>query len=191
MALIVASIDYEHREIILRDKPAPMLTASPKGTVPVFISQNGAVIDESLDIMLWALAQNDPENWLGGDIEAMKTLIAQTQDEFKPHLDRYKYASRYSNDAKRGQLDLDRRAKAETFITKLETRLCKSRYLFGPAPQLADYAIFPFIRQFANTDRRWWDSADYSKLRAWLEKLMVNPAFVACMHKYALWQNPG
>jgi len=95
MALHAAGMDYEHREVLLRDKPAAMLEVSEKGTVPVFITKGGAVIDESLDLMFWALAQNDPEGWLDTDMVAAKALIAQNDGAFKHHLDRYKYKSRY------------------------------------------------------------------------------------------------
>lgn len=195
MALIIAGIDYEHREIILRDKPASMLKASPKGTVPILILGGpqtldellDKILDESLDIMLWALAQSDPENWLEGDLPAMTSLIEQTQSDFKPHLDRYKYASRYDSAIKRGELDMSARAKAEKFIAKLEERLSQNAYLFAASPRLADYAIFTFIRQFANTDRTWWDSANYPKTQAWLGGLLASDLFKNCMKKYDLW----
>lgn len=190
MALIAAGISYEHRELILRDKPASMLAYSPKGTVPVFVTKNGQVIDESLDLMRWALTQNDPQDWLGGDASKTADLIAQNDGDFKHHLDRYKYASRYKDDAARGDVDLSHRASAQIFISTLETALTANANLARDTPSLADIAIFPFIRQFANTDREWWDSAPYPKTQSWLERHLGSELFKTCMTKHKLWADP-
>lgn len=186
MALCAAQIEYEHREIILRDKPASMLAASPKGTVPVFIKSGGEVIDESLDLMHWALSQNDPHNWMSADKNQTADLISQNDGPFKHHLDRYKYPSRYG-DAGRGQTDSAQRDAACEIIAGYEDRLKTGRNLTGDAPTLADIAIFPFMRQFANTDRAWWDNAPYPQTRAWLERHLASPVFIAIMKKHALW----
>ena len=128
MALYVSRLSYEHREVVLREKPDHMVQVSPKGTVPVFIRDNGDVIDESLDLLLYALEHNDPEGWLDCDKVEAKTLIAANDGPFKHHLDRYKYASRY-NDVPRGDIDLLHRQSAETHLKALESRLEQHPYL--------------------------------------------------------------
>lgn len=186
MALRIAQIDYEHREIILRDKPASMLKYSPKGSVPVFITSAGEVIDESLDIMRRALAQNDPDNWLVGSSAESDELIAQNDGPFKHHLDRYKYPSRYG-DATRGQTDPAHRDEACKIVADYEARLGEQNNLVGDKPCIADIAIFPFMRQFANTDRVWWDSAAYPRTHAWLERHLESELFKSVMTKHPLW----
>lgn len=187
MALHVAGIELEHREILLRDKPQAMLDVSPKGTVPVLVISDTEVIDESLDVMHWALAQRDPRNWLAGDTVLATDLITTNDGPFKHHLDRYKYASRYNDSAQRGDVDLTHREAAETYIQSLETRLEHGPYLLGEAQTLADIAIFPFIRQFANTDREWWSLAPYAKTRDWLTRHTDSELFKDIMVKYPLW----
>lgn len=185
LALQVAQTACELREVILRDKPAAMLEASPKGTVPVLVLDDGSVIEESLDIMLWALEQSDPHAWLTPTyLDEALELITQVEDEFKPHLDRYKYSQRYeANDA------LEHRGAAARFLSSLEPRLTQS-WLFGSKPSLADAAIAPFVRQFANTDRLWFDAQPWPALNAWLNDFLHAPLFEAVMHKYPLWA-PG
>ncbi len=184
MALQSAGINYEHREVALREKPAAMLTASPKGTVPVLVLGSGQVIEESRDVMDWALAQNDPAGWRNGvDIP----LIEACEGNFKYHLDRYKYASRYKESASRGDTDIDHRRQAERFITQLENRLESGPYLTGNQQNQTDIAIFPFIRQFANTDKDWWQSAPYIQTQDWLERHCTAPIFLSIMQKHALW----
>lgn len=187
MALRVSDVAYEHREVLLRDKPSAMLAASPKGTVPVFITDKGTVIDESLDLMRWALAQNDPHNWLEGDNHDAGALIETNDGPFKHNLDRYKYASRYNQDAARGDVDLSHRKSAESFIQRLEDKLADSDYLLGNKQSLADIAIFPFIRQFANTDRDWWKTSAYQKTGAWLERHTSSSLFLGIMTKHPIW----
>jgi len=185
MALHISGESYEHREILLRDKPAAMLEASPKGTVPVFITDSKEVIDESLDLALWALGRRDPENWLGPfDAE----LTAQNDGPFKTHLDRYKYASRYDAAKKRGEVDRAHRAAALEILVDLNERLTHSPYLSGPARSLTDIAIFPFIRQFAAVEPDWWQAAPLPALRRWLEEHLQSDLFKAVMTKYPLWQ---
>ncbi|HCS18249.1 MAG TPA: glutathione S-transferase, partial [Erythrobacter sp.] len=145
MALSSSGLEYEHREVVLRDKPPEMLEVSPKGTVPVLVTQTGTVIEESLDIMRHALAMKDPEGWLERDDPE---LVAANDGPFKHHLDRYKYATRYA--------DVDpeeHRSAALDILRQVEARLAKDAYLCGARRGLADIAIFPFIRQFANADR--------------------------------------
>lgn len=197
MALAISGLEYEHREIILRDKPASMLEFSPKGTVPVFVTEQGEVVDESLSLMQHALGLNDPEDWLEGKNARAEQYIADNDGPFKHHLDRYKYASRYSDDAKRGDVDLTHRHAAEGYIAKLEARLNESPFLSGETRGFADIAIFPFIRQFANTDRDWWNGPQndtdgtkvppYPATHAWLEGHLSSELFTSIMAKIPLW----
>ncbi|NNE56469.1 MAG: glutathione S-transferase [Hellea sp.] len=188
MGLKVSGLSYEHREIILRDKPAHMLEVSPKGTVPVFIKEDGAVIDESLDLLYYSLGHNDPRSWLDCDLKEAQSLIKDNDEPFKHHLDRYKYASRYDPEAKRGDVDQAHRLEAEEFISRYETRLAQAPYLLGQKQSIADIAIFPFMRQFANTDLEWWDQAPYPETRAWLTRHLESDLFKSIMVKHPLWQ---
>ena len=192
MALAISGLNYEHREIILRNKPASMLRFSPKGTVPVFITADGMVIDESLDVVHYALGQNDPEGWLARKDDMSAQFMADNDGPFKHHLDRYKYASRYNEDAKRGDVDMGHRADAETYIQKLESRLSNAPYLAGETRGLADMTIFPFIRQFANTDINWWNGPEdaappYPATHKWLTGLIGSDLFKQIMTKHPLW----
>lgn len=188
MALLVSGTVCELREIVLRAKPQEMLQASPKGTVPVLVLPDGHVIDESLDIMLWALGKNDPELWLAPEAEsldAMLPLIAQNDGDFKQHLDRYKYPDRYEN------VDpLQHRAAASLFLAALEKRLAPHPFLFGSRPALADIALFPFIRQFAETDRPWFDAQPWPNLQRWLAGLLSTALFDQAMQRFEPW-HPG
>ncbi|MBT3991612.1 MAG: glutathione S-transferase [Rhodospirillaceae bacterium] len=186
MALFASSQACELREVLLRDKPLEMIEQSPKATVPVLVLEEGEVLEQSLDIMLWALNQNDPDHWLepeGASLEDMLALIQATEGEFKGNLDRYKYANRYA-----GADPLHHRSEAEKFLKQLEARLADSAHLFDSNPTLADYAIAPFIRQFANTDRDWFDAAPYPNLQKWLENFLAQEPFTAVMAKYPVWQ---
>jgi glutathione S-transferase len=186
MALYSSNQICTHREVVLRDKPNEMIAISPKATVPVLEVSKGEVIDQSLDIMLWALRQDDPDRWLKPDtgaLDDMLVLITQCEAEFKPHLDRYKYANRYS-DAD----PITHRSQAEGFLFLLERRLTRTPYLFGNRPALADFAIFPFIRQFANTDRYWFDQTPYPSVHKWLAEFLESDIFTIIMKKYAPWK---
>jgi len=181
MALSVSGARYDHREVVLRDKPAEMLAVSPKGTVPVLVTEHGAVLEESLDIMRWALGRSDPESWLARHDEA---LLEANDGPFKHHLDRYKYATRYD--------DVDpeeHRAAALEILQRLEARLAASAFLCGDARGFADIAIFPFIRQFANADRTWFDAQDLPGLQAWLAALIGSDLFAGVMHKHPQWRS--
>jgi len=180
LALVSAGIDTELREILLRDKAPEFLETSPKGTVPVLVT-NDQVIEESLDIMDWALAQNDPEGWLDFPAEG-RALIAECDGPFKTALDRYKYHSRHSADPEA------ERAKAASFLRKLDTKLADHPYLYGPKPTLPDMAILTFVRQFANTDRTWFDAQDWVGLKRWLTTFTDSARFAAIMGKYPKWQ---
>lgn len=186
LALKVSEHCCELREVVLRDKPEAMLQISPKGTVPVLVDIDGTVIDESLDIMLWALKQNDPLRWLdseSGSIDEMTELISQTDGEFKFHLDRYKYSNHYQGADAEVHRDL-----AANFLFQLNTRLNQTPFLFGTNPTLADIAIFPFVRQFANTDRIWFDSQTWHKLKDWLGYFRESEIFLSVMKKHRQWR---
>ena len=182
LALHVSGITVEHREILLRDKPLAMLAASPKGTVPVLVLPDGTVLDESLDIMLWALRQHDPEAWLLNERAAL-ALVEACNTRFKPHLDRYKYATRYA-----GEDPHAHRSAAAQFVRDLETRLAGTRALTGRTDGLADYAIFPFIRQFAHTDPDWFAAQDWPRVRTWLDRHLHAPRFAGIMLKHPGWR---
>jgi glutathione S-transferase len=171
MALAVSGAAHEIREVKLRDKPAAMLAASPKGTVPVLVLPDGQVIDESLDIMRWALARNDPEHWLDGDDTA---LIAANDGPFKHHLDRYKYPDRHASDP------LEHRAQGLALLADLDARLRRHAYLCGETRTLTDAAILPFVRQFAAVDRAWFD-AQLPALQRWLAEGLASPLFAEIM----------
>jgi len=183
MALAASGMPVRVREIILRDKPPEMLAASPKGTVPVLVQVHGGVIDESLDIMHWALARNDPEGWLRADPAETARLIARNDGPFKHALDRYKYADRHKTDS------AAHRDCAMDVVAVLSARLATNGgQLLGPAPTLADIAIFPFVRQFAATDEDFWESQAPANVRAWLAGHVSSPRFAAIMTKFPRWQ---
>jgi len=178
MALKYAGIDVEIREIALRQKPQSMLQVSPKGTVPVLVLTNGNVLEESLDIVFWALAQQDKQGWLAVDIVVAKALIAENDGDFKQALDRYKYPDRFPN-----ALPADYRSQGEIFLQRLERRLNESQYLLAETISVADIAIFPFIRQFVAVDSAWFALAPYPKLAAWLSQLVESNLFLSIMQK--------
>ncbi|MCF6444507.1 glutathione S-transferase [Nereida sp. MMG025] len=181
LALVLAEQQVGLREVVLRDKPAHMIEVSPKATVPVLIAGD-QVIDESLDVMLWALGQNDPHGLLDMPDEG-HALIAQNDGPFKAALDRTKYGTRYPDCD-----PMEERAKAKAILMTLEPRLAGG-WLFGDAPKLADYAILPFIRQFANSDRAWFDAQDWPHLRAWLDHFLDSALFDGIMRKYPKWED--
>ncbi len=182
MALLAADIDVELREVVLRDKPQSMIDVSPKATVPVLVLPDGTVIDESLEIMVWALAENDPLEWLtpeSGTLDDMLALISQNDGPFKHHLDRYKYPNRYED------VDpLEHRQDAEKILNRLDGRLAVGKYLFGSRPALADFAIAPFIRQFANTDKEAFDAMPFVHVQRWLDDFLAAELFERALTKY-------
>lgn len=182
MALRYAGIAVEIREISLKDKPAHMLQVSPKGTVPVLVLPDGTVIDQSLDIMQWALQQHDADGWLQADLAQTKLLIAENDGTFKQSLDRYKYAIRFPEHPAEYY-----RQQGEQFLAALEQRLQQRAFLIRDTVSLADIAIFPFIRQFAAVDQQWFDCSDYIRLRNWLEQLVESSLFESVMAKYPVY----
>lgn len=184
LAVMSSGRTCELREIVLRDKAPEFLAASPKATVPVLVPPGGAVLEESLDIMFWALEANDPEDLLprDGEAEAMRDLVAKSDGPFKQRLDHYKYTNRYENaDGIRERDD------AREFLTDLDARLQASPWLFGEQPKYADLAILPFVRQFAFVDRPWFDGQSWSALRGWLDRFLASDRFAAIMAKYPKW----
>ena len=191
LALAVSGLQYELREVSLKSKPPEMLAASLKGTVPVLVQPNGQVIDESLDIIRWALAQHDPQGWLTqASPDDMQVLIAGNDGEFKHALDRYKYPNRYpmesGSDAK--AFALAQRFEAACWLSKLEPRLDQG-WLFSPQPSLADMAILPFVRQFAHTDAEWFAAQTWPQLQAWLARFERSALFDSVMAKNEPWQS--
>lgn len=178
MALAQANIAVEIREIALSNKPRHMLQVSPKGTVPVLVLADDRVIEQSLEIMFWALAQHDVEGWLLADVTLTNQLIAENDGGFKQALDRYKYPERYPE-----AHAADYRAQGEMFLQKLETLLNQSNFLLGEKVSLADIAIFPFIRQFAAVDAAWFEHAPYPKIGVWLKALSASALFDKIMKK--------
>lgn len=183
LAIQSSGVAVELREILLRDKPALFLTTSPKGTVPV-LAAGEQVVEESRDVMLWALSQNDPEGWLTMPADG-HALIDTCDGPFKEALDHTKYAVRFP------ELDeADERAKALVFLRDLNDLLSDAAFLMGPQRTLADMAILPFVRQFANTDRSWFDAQGLRPLTRWLDDFLGSTRFAAIMAKYPPWQ-PG
>ncbi|MFT7183852.1 MAG: glutathione S-transferase [Oceanicoccus sp.] len=169
------------REVLLREKPPSLLSVSPKGTVPVLVLNDGTVFEESLEIMQWALAQNDPDAWLD---ETGLELVSENDASFKKALDRYKYFDRHPENPQ-----LYYREKAEVFIQKLEKVLSTSTFLAGEEIRFVDVAIFPFIRQFASIDLIWFESSRYIHVRRWLQTFIKSPLFEQSMVKYDQWHS--
>ncbi len=191
MTLAVAEIEYEHREVVLRDKPPELLQASPKGTVPVMVlnphePDRRLVLEESLDIMNWALDQRDPESWRASQPDTRKTIerwLLEFEQQFKPNLDAYKYRTRQSEPQQRARLV------GETILSELNVRLGVTRYLFGNQLGYADVAVFPFIRQWANVDPHRFHDLNLAALARWLDAQLQSPLFQHVMQKHPRWTN--
>lgn len=182
LALTYAGIQVELHEISLKTKPVKMLNASPKGTVPVMILCDGTVIEQSLEIMHWALLQQDKAGWLKADSFITEQLIFENDHSFKEALDRYKYAVRFPEKTVK-----DYRMQCEVFLEKLEKQLNQTAFLVSHQLSLADMAIFPFIRQFANVDIAWFNEAPCPELNAWLKNLIESELFSNIMKKEPLY----
>lgn len=187
LAIYFSDREVEQREIVFWDKPEPMLQASPKGTVPVLVLPErerlpaGKVIDESWEIMQWALSDSDflPT----GSISEIESWIEQNDFEFKNHLDAYKYSEQFPEIENK-----QARQNGEVFLQKLELALQSSSYLLGEELSVVDLAIFPFVRQFAHVDKRWWQNANYPALKVWLDKHLQSDYFKAVMKNRPVWQ---
>ena len=181
MALLVSGTICIIREVKLSQKPEALIAASPKATVPVIVLPDGGVIEESLAVMRWALARNDPEDWLAREDRA---LIEANDGPFKHHLDRYKYPERHASDP------AEHRAAGLALLAVLEARLAGRRNLCGDARGITDVAIFPFVRQFAETDRAWFDVQPFPRLQAWLRHHLQSSLFTDIMVRLDPWR-PG
>ncbi len=184
MAIHISGQRCELREVLLRDKPPSMLEYSAKGTVPVLILQDGKVIDESLDVIDWALNLNDPDDWQRSkDTKKTKELIKINDGEFKYHLDRYKYSKRYDNEDPEFH-----RKKCLKFIESINNELNNSEYIFDDNISYADIVLLPFIRQFRIADIEWFDSLPYDNLKKWLSSFLNSSLLNSIMKKYDLWK---
>ena len=187
MALACSRITVELREVVLREMPAAMLACSPKATVPVLVLADGRVLEESRDIIGWALSENDPEDWMpAAESEAYSTamcLIDENDGSFKEQLDRYKYALRYPEHPA-GYY----RAQGGAFLKRLDDRLGRHPWLLGDRMTVADVAIFPFVRQFAHVDKPWFDRAPWPWLQQWLDRQLQSELFTSVMKKYPQWR---
>jgi len=177
LAIAQSGVSVLLHEVDLKAKPEPMLQLSPKGTVPVLLLPDGRVIDESLDIMLWALRQNDPHGWLSTFDEGLP-LIQQNDHDFKKVLDRYKYPERHPEFSQAHY-----REQAELVLRDWESRLQRQAFLSGEKAGIADLAILPFVRQFAQVDRAWFDASAYRKLGDWLSAWVRSDLFLAVIRK--------
>ena len=188
------------RDVVLSNKPEEMLIASPKGTVPILVlskftldkgieDNKSLVIEESLELMLWALSQNDPNDLLLGGINSKYDLLPDMVEfitifdtEFKVCLENYKCAKRYHE----SNLEECRKA-CEVYIADLEHQLNRHSFLFDEQESLVDIALLPFMRQFARIERQWYLQSAYPKLREWLNRYLQSPMFTKVMAKYPLW----
>lgn len=189
MALAYAGIRVELREVVLRDMPAELLSISPRATVPVMQLPGGRVLQESMDIVEWAIHSNDPDGWRPDResiyFEVGYEFLQENDTAFKAALDRYKYADRYPNYPPETY-----REQGEIFLTKLEMQLQTRRFLFGDDCSVIDVCIFPFVRQFAHVDTDWFYAAPYPALQSWLDAWLASGLFNGVMQKYPRWQ-PG
>lgn len=182
LAIASSGVAVELREIVLRDKPDDMLIASPKGTVPVLVANE--VVEESLDVMHWALDQQDTKGLKQRLTEEGTTLIAECDGPFKTALDLTKYAVRHPDTD-----PAESRAAAASFITKLDAQLDGKSWLYGDQPSFADLAILPFVRQFAHTDLEWWDAQPLTHAQTWLATFKASDRFASIMTKYPPWKS--
>ena len=186
MAIYRSQVPVLLRDIVLSDKPPEMLEASPKGTVPVVVTSCGTVIEESAEVMLWALSENDPDDLLLSTepemFDSMRGLIHQFDTEFKPCLEAYRAAKRYHEPNL-----LECRQACETHLCELEDCLTRHSFLMADQESLADLALLPFIRQFARVERQWYLQSPYPKLRQWLNQYLQSRMFSKVMTKHELW----
>jgi len=183
VTLLYSGIPVELREVVLGDKPPEFVACSPKATVPVLALDNGQVLEESLEIMYWALAQNDPDGWLHTDRTAAEKLISENDGAFKENLDAYKYSDYHPEKTAE-----EHRAAGEVFLQELELRLQQQAYFLGANQSIADVAVAPFVRQFAHVDSDWFEATGYEKLKDWLKKFKKLDLFHSAMRKYPAWR---
>lgn len=183
LVLSACDIHCELREVVLRDKPEQMLSISPKATVPVLQLIDGTVIDESHDIIRWAVHQNDPHNWQSC-LDDMDNLVQVNDFQFKTHLDKYKYSNRNPELSKE-----EHRSNGNFFLELLNDRLEKSNFLSGDHQTITDLAIFPFIRQFSFVDKNYFNTLPFDQLKHWLEWHLNSQLFQNIMTKYTPWKS--
>lgn len=192
MAVMASGLTVGLREILLRDKPAAFRAVSSKATVPVLELDDGIILDESRDIMFWALdTSGDPAGWLEcyhRDKQAVIAFLDQLEGPFKTALDKYKYATRYRTEEGAPIDGLAHRAVGATFLSDINISLARQPFLSGAAIGLMDYASLPFIRQFRIADESWFDEQEWPFLQAWLQDFLTSEMFSSVMVKYALWQ---
>ena len=182
MALLQAGRHFEAVEVSLRDKPASLLALSPKATVPVLQLPDGRVIEESWDIMRWALAAPDAQDWWArAQSPENLDLLRRNDGEFKHHLDRWKYPQRYAGETLTP--DAHRDKAVEVLLRPLDARLRDAPFLGGDSPCATDLAVMPFVRQFAAVDQGWFEALDLPSMRSWLSGWLASPLFAACMRK--------
>ncbi|MEE9351132.1 MAG: glutathione S-transferase [Thiotrichaceae bacterium] len=198
LGILLAQQPVMLRAITMHNKPDEMLTASPKGTVPVLVVDSNLVVDESLDIMLWALTRHDPQNLLYSHpntgqetgqnkaLAEMLKVIEENDQQFKPSLENYKRAKRFHHESE----DADR-LECEPFIQRLESRLTQHDFFMGPTPSLLDYALLPFVRQFSKVNRPLFREVPYTNLQRWLDHHLQSQLFAKAMFKYPLWMKSG
>ena len=189
LAILMSQQTVLIRAIVMKNKPADMLALSPKGTVPVLVLgtvPSTHVIDESLDIMLWALNLSDPDNLLYAEdakaLPEMLTIINEYDQQFKPNLERYKRAKRFHGDDEE-----ECRLQCEPFIQTLEQRLSQQPFLMGSTPSLLDFALLPFVRQYSRVNRQHYLHGPYTHLQNWLKHHLQSRLFSKAMLKYPLW----
>lgn len=176
------------REIVTKDKPSELLASSPKGTVPVLVLSDGNVIEQSLEVMMWALHRNDPQDLLRLSNPSLSKqihqLIQQNDNEFIGHLEKYRASVRYRND------DIEqRRNLCEAFISELEAKLARHDYLFGDSPSLADFAVMPFVSQFVRVEKKWFVQSEYQNVGRWLRSHLESKLYTQVMKQYPLWND--
>lgn len=180
MALLVADIDFDAHEVSLRDKPPEMLALSPKGSVPVMFLPGGLVLEQSWDIMRWALEQQAAKGfWATAQTAENLDWLARNDGVFKHHLDRYKYPERYDEASR----EVHRKQALASFLRPLNSRLEQSSFLGGSEPCATDMALFPFARQFAAVEAAWFERLELPALQAWLAGWLASPLFLHCMQK--------
>ena len=185
LAIKYSGIEVELREIDLNNIPKALSDISSDETVPLIVFPDGKTIDESWDIVKWAVTSNDPDGWLGSDVSLLQDaeMLVETNDySFKQDLDHYKYADRYPEYPMQHY-----RSEGEEFLIELEDRLSDNRYLSADSLSLSDIAVLPFIRQFALVDKAWFDSTPYTRVQAWLNTFLESELFESVMNKYPLW----
>ena len=187
MGLKKSGLKIELREVDLKKMPDEILKVSPKATVPVLVLPDEKVFDESWDILKWALAQKDPDNWLGENKQFLldAEMLVETNDfSFKSDLDHYKYADRFPEHS----VDHYRQA-CEEFIEELETMLSVNNFLVTDQLTIADIAVFPFVRQFSLVDKNWFEQSPYKNVQRWLESLITTTLFQNIFQKHNNWQD--